>query len=1623
MALETSKSPTELTSVQVPVVAIGASAGGLEAFSELLTNLPSTTGFAYIYIHHDDGGTTDGSTREGTISSSDALSFLARATQMPVAAVEEKLPVLANHVYVYQAGPRTVVSDQRAWKESEFGINQKEQDPEVIDGLLTFLPRRQSSPSSSNQPIDRFFMSLAYRQRSGAIGILLSGGVSDGTLGMRAIRSAGGLTFAQDETARFRSTPQSAISEGMVDQVLSPAQIAQELDLLSRQREAFQQAAGADAPEHAQLATVEDDDSSQLSDLMRAIDQDNTDLIQDVALSESLEIGSEDDLGRIIQMVRKATGTDFKHYKMTTIRRRIIRRMLLFKLDTLNDYAHYLHLNPDEIRSLYDDLLINVTTFFRDTDTMDYLQKVLLPQMVQNKPPSESLRIWVPACSTGQEAYSIAMLLLEVLGDRASSLAIQLFATDLSEPAVAKARLGSYTRGEIMDVSPWRLSRFFTKVDDHYRINKAVRDLCVFAPHNLLKDPPFSRLDFVSCRNLLIYLDTQLQRKAIATFHYALNPNGFLLLGKSETVGSSPSFFSPVETNYKLYARKNDIVGRALFEINARSGLTQPRSPGIGSGSADVSKHTDTTGEPPRFDEVTRPRLVFGSRTPRSVRPTNDLDKAVDSLLGQYVPASVVVNADLDIIQFRGSTGLYLEPSPGRASLNLLKMARPALTFELRNIIHKAGLSNQPVRRSGLEVKVNDRLHYVAIEAVPFTTNADEGLFLILFEEVTAIVATDSNSTDAQSRRIRQLEEELATLREDMRSVIDEQEAAHEELQSANEEVISSNEELQSINEELETSKEEIESTNEELLTINQELQIRNDQLSEANAFAEAIFGTIREATLILTPDLRVKSANSVFYSLFGLNEVDTEARLIYELANRQWDIPQLRSLLTDVATRDVQVEGFELTYEFPGIGEKVLSLNARRVMRQQGAILLAIEDITEHRRSQRLIEEREAWFHQIADNAPTLIWVAGTEGRYSFLNRVWLEYTGLSQTDVVASEWAQLIHPDDRAAYEQTYQTNLLQQHPFKIEYRLRRQDGVYRWMLENAEPTFTSDGQFSGFIGTAADVNGQKELNSELDRLVAERTSELTQTNDRLQQSKDQLQSVLNGVPAFITLMEAILPPNTSPADDPIDFRTVTFNRQARELIGENIDAERNGSLVEIMPFVRENGLLDAYIDVYKSGKSAYREVGLAVHGEDRCFVFYITRQIDQRGVVVTALDITDRKQAEEAVRKTAEALQVVLDSSPASIGLLKVIRSTEGLIVDFRVAAGNQRFAELVGQPVEQLLLLQVEQLARVLWNEMTLPNLKHVVETGEPFYIEQTHPKFGWIALSVMKQDDGVVLTGLDITDLRQMQQQQENLLAQAKVSEETVMQLTALQQQVRARGELLRASSHDLRGSLGIIQGAADMLSYTDSDEERAQMLSMIQRNVQETTRLVTELLDFSRLEAGQHQVIFASFNAAELLKKLGENVRPLVEGKGLHLDLVGQAHLLINSDALNVLRIAQNLVLNALKYTQQGSITVRWGSIGQDEWFFSVEDTRPGMDQVLADKLSLVPKLTTGSGASTTAVPDTLLGDEVVLNSAHGEGIGLVIVRQLCSLLQGRLLVESQPNVGSTFRVLLPQRY
>lgn len=870
------KSPAkaEVKENSFPVVAIGASAGGLEAMMELLKYLPADTGMAFIYVQHLSPD-----------HKSMLTEILSKKTSMIVQEIDDMDKIMPDNVFVipYNKGV------------------------EVTDGHIKLIPRSESSAAIS---IDVLFSSLAEAQKERVIGIILSGSASDGTLGMKAIKQEGGLTFAQDDTAKFTSMPHSAIAAGAVDFILSPKEIALELARLSK---------------HPLIKSI-------------GVKNDEENLIDN----------SNPDLKIILNQLHKATGVDFSAYKMNTIKRRIIRRMLLYKITQLKEYAKLLLQKKEEVHILYQDLLINVTSFFRDTDTHKYLKENLFPKLLNRKKAGESLRIWVPACATGEEAYSIAMMLLEIQESKTTTIPIQIFATDLSEQAISKARIGIYTEQDLETVSPKRIQRFFIKADGGFRVNKAVREMCIFAPHNILRDPPFSRLDFISCCNLFIYFDNSAQKKAVKTFHYALNDDGFLMLGKSENISHSANLFTGFNKKYKIFSRKINSGARTLAALLPRY-AQQPLS----DNNIPVANK---------------------SKTKQNISVNhNGLDNAIDAVLvSEFMPASVVINYQMEIVQFRGTTDLFLTHPKGKATFNILKMARPEIAFELRNAISKVIKTKHRFRKSGIEMnsdKSGTAVKIISLEIVPLDIESNEPLLLILFteQEQTEFIwqqpeSGKSNSL-AKDRRIKKLEQELAAAHADALAIAQEHDAFTEELQTANEEVVSSNEELQTVNEELETSKEEIESANEELTTTNQELQTRNDLLNEAYDYSEAVFATIHEPLIVLDRNLRVKSANKRFYKLYNTKVEETEGMLLYDLGNKQWNIPRLRELLEEILPRNTHFHDFEITHTFPGIGEKTMVLNARRIIQKRNheeLILLAIADVTEQVLAMRKMEKNE---------------------------------------------------------------------------------------------------------------------------------------------------------------------------------------------------------------------------------------------------------------------------------------------------------------------------------------------------------------------------------------------------------------------------------------------------------------------------------------------------------------------------------------------------------------------------------------------------------------------------------------------------------------------------------------
>ena len=598
--------------------------------------------------------------------------------------------------------------------------------------------------------------------------------------------------------------------------------------------------------------------------------------------------------------------------------------MFFHKLDTFKEYLKVLKTKDGEAGTLYNDMLINFTDFFRDEEAFEYFKSSLFPQIIQSKAKNEPLRVWVVACSTGQEAYSMAILLAELYGKEVKGKQIQVFATDLSEASIKKARKGEYTVAEIKAIPPKMLERFFSFSDGRYKVSKTIRDLCTFAPHNILSHPPFSRMDLISCCNLFIYLDATMHKKLLETFHYALNDGGTLILGKSENIAGSALFSQP-NRKYKIYSRREG--PRSFPELSVK-GLRAAK-----------------TGVP----EL--------AQKPRKNRSAQETDALINSILfTRFIPTYVVIDHAMMILQFKGATSKYLEHTTGKATLNILNMARPEIAFELLDAIHKAIDNGVEVHKPDIEIRNEQTIHKISLDVIPLTTEGSEPLLLVVFSEHELVNLSESTTrTGKQSTAahvgIKKLKEELAALRAELISVRDEKEKANKTLQIAKEEILSSNEEFQCMNEELETSKEEIESANEELISANQELQTRNEQLAEAYDFSEAIVTTLHEPMLILDKDLRVKSANKAFYKKFLVPQSETEGRLLYELGNHEWDIQGLRTLLESIVEKETQFYDFEITQVFRQIGKKTLLLNARRIVQKaqhEQLILLAFTDTTE---------------------------------------------------------------------------------------------------------------------------------------------------------------------------------------------------------------------------------------------------------------------------------------------------------------------------------------------------------------------------------------------------------------------------------------------------------------------------------------------------------------------------------------------------------------------------------------------------------------------------------------------------------------------------------------------------
>ncbi len=957
------------------IVGIGASAGGLEAFEEFFKNMPSDTGLAFVLVSHLD-------------PNHKALmpELLQRITFMKVSQVIDGTKVESNQIYIIPPN----------------------KDMAIIHGALQLLEPSRSR--GLRMPIDFFFRQLALDQGEKSIAIILSGMGTDGTLGIRAIKEKLGTVMVQDpSSAQYSGMPQSAISTNLADYI-APAY---------------------DLPEK----------------LIKHANQ-YFELRKQPPTEKKEALGA---LQKIFALIRDRTGNDFSLYKKSTIRRRIARRMSVHEIADINNYVRFLQENPYEIDLIFKELLIGVTSFFRDPEAFESLKKKAIPEIMKSKQPEGTIRIWVVGCSTGEEAYSISIMLNEHLSEmeQKSDFRIQIYATDIDKDAIDIARQGVYPANIAADVSPERLDRFFVKEGDNYRVKKEIREPIVFAVQNVLVDPPFTRLDLLSCRNLLIYLSSELQKKIFPMFHYSLNPEGILFLGPSESIGSFVDLFEAQDNKWKIFKRRETSIARRMvinFPISSAS--YQPRSDAV------------------EREKYSGPKIE---------------DDAQKFIIQQVVPPVVIINDRGDILYTTRRTGKYLEPSVGKVNVNVYAMAREGLRAELGVAIRKATADRKNVIIKGLRVKTNGSDQPINLKVMPLNEPESlRGLLAVEFEDTELPLeelkpSMEKSLSSSELMTVNQsLEKELQSTKEHLQIVVEEMETSQEELKSANEELQSTNEELQSTNEEVITSKEELQSLNEELTTLNSELQSKNDDLIRANndmanilnstdtptifvdndlkikrftpqatkiisliqgdtgrpitdisgnlqyegladdikqvisnlvsrsveirmkdgtwyrmiivpyrtaekiidgvvitfvditelkrltlslkertEISEGIIQTIREPLIILNDKLAIVSANPSFYRKFAVSPDDTEGRFIYSLGKGQLDIPELRKLLENILPKNTKIEDFLVESDFPGIGQRKMLLNARRIVledMQEQLILLAMEDVTDRR-------------------------------------------------------------------------------------------------------------------------------------------------------------------------------------------------------------------------------------------------------------------------------------------------------------------------------------------------------------------------------------------------------------------------------------------------------------------------------------------------------------------------------------------------------------------------------------------------------------------------------------------------------------------------------------------------
>ncbi|MCH8503579.1 MAG: PAS domain-containing protein [Ectothiorhodospiraceae bacterium] len=1406
---------------ELTLVAIGASAGGLEALRELIGSLEPKTRLAFVVAQH-----------LSPKHNSMLTELLARGTTMPVSEVTHGVKPKPGAIYITPAN----------------------KDIEFREGRLALSdPPERTVPKPS---VDLLFCSLAEELGERTIAVVLSGTGSDGSQGLRRVKVAGGITFAQKPpTAKYDGMPQSAIATGCVDFMLPPADIGREL---SRFTALFQEL------------------------------QRNAEETPDTPVYQ-----------RIASQVLHHNGLDLDAYKPSTVRRRLRRRMAANDINSLEDYAEHLTRNQEEVDSLAREILISVTSFFRDRDAFKALDAPL-QKLLDRKSDGDHVRIWIPGCATGEEAYSLAVQMLELARQGHKDVHIQLFATDLDSRALGVARRGIYDEVSLSDMAPELRDRYFVRQGAQFRVSKQLRDMLVFARQNLLKDPPFLRLDMVSCRNLLIYFSNDTQRRLFELFHYALRPNGLLFLGKSEAVSRHEHLFATVDSHWKIFRRRSN-QGKDLRPARHRRTVTG--EPKTATPAVDI-----------------KPR-----RTP--------YERMVQTAMRQFTPPSLLVDESLNIQHMTGDLGRFLTFPDGRPDFSLRNLVRREMRIDLAALLARARKQAGSVSSRLIGLSAEHRA--VRVHIHPVSAEEDEApLFMISFEEAsqeTTSAWREAGTHDKESgynERVRELEDELQATREHLQTVIEELETTNEELQSSNEELQSSNEELHSSNEELETTNEEMQSSNEELTTVNEELNSKTRELNEAYSDLENVMASLADGLIVVDERMRVKFYNPACERVFALGP-ENFGSMITDV-DRHIEVPRFQQRLKKVietgAATEIHIsQRIAVSDEDEPASAPIRQMH-HYLMRMRPYLdpqrhvrgaLISFYDTTRIKHAERMARESEARLHAILARSPVLTMLKDRDGRYTYANTA---AGNLGRAMGAASLVGRL--DADLLPWDEAEQMRQLDERAFREQRNVESEEtvslaGEPRRLIMERFPLFDEDGQLYGLCIKALDI------------------TERQRTDEQVRLQSKALDAATTGI---------LISDATEP-DLPIVYTNPAFTRisghGADEVRGRNCRFLQGSetapeSLERIRQALREQRAVSVLLLNYrKDGKPFWNELSIFPIFDDTDALTHF---------VGIQEDVTQRVEVERALRANEQRLR----NAQTFAGVVHFEwNSTEP-----RHVAGGESLGALLGlngadRIRSRHLLRHLSRLDRSALLRAFSRCIRLSKELHLEFRIRDRNGNERWLLVRAAaihgRGTPAVRVLGLvqDITARKQV----ELALVSARLEAEAAN---------RAKSEFLSHMSHELRTPLNAVLGFAQLLdgdrTHPLHDKHKVQVHHILTAGWH-LLELISEVLELARVEAGEVQIRHMSIEPLEFLDDCLSTVSPMAAEHGVRLETDIQGTRPLYLDPTRVRQVVLNLLTNAIKYNREGGLVTL--AMHQDKKYctLSVRDNGLGIPENRMDEL------------------------------------------------------------------------